>query len=104
MVDVRSLVETFQQLYRSPPRVFSAPGRINLIGEHTDYNDGFVLPMAIDRRTYVAAAARDDRRVRVCSTDFAGQVEFEISRELEPAEDWGNHVRGVAACLESAGF
>ena len=60
--------------------------------------------MAIDRRTYVAGAARDDRHVRVCSTDFAGQIEFEMSRELRPAEDWGNHVRGVAACLERAGF
>ena len=51
--------------YGAEPRLFSAPGRVNLIGEHTDYNDGCVLPMAIERRTVVAAARRDDRLVRV---------------------------------------
>ncbi len=81
------------------PRIFSAPGRVNLIGEHTDYNDGFVLPMAIDRRTFVAAAARDDRRIRCVSSGFDPQIEFEMSADLLPADDWANHVRGVAACL-----
>jgi galactokinase len=89
----------FYERFGREPRVFSAPGRVNLIGEHTDYNDGFVLPMAIDRRTFVAAAVRDDRLVRCASTEFTGLIEFELSPDLRPESDWANHVRGVAACL-----
>src|SRR5690349_14517228 len=99
MVDLNRLIAGFSERYGSKPRLFSAPGRVNLIGEHTDYNDGFVLPMAIDRRTYVAAAQRNDRLVRCASHEFDGQVEFELSADLKPANDWANHVRGVAACL-----
>lgn len=91
--------QQFRQLYGNEPRLFSAPGRVNLIGEHTDYNEGFVLPMAIDRRTYVAIAPRNDRTVRCLSTAFDDQVEFELSAELKPANDWANYVRGIAACL-----
>src|SRR5690349_19235826 len=89
----------FRERFAAEPRIFSAPGRVNLIGEHTDYNDGFVLPMAIDRRTYAAAAPRNDRLIRSVSHEFDGQVEFELSADLKPANDWANHVRGMAACL-----
>ena len=89
----------FVELFGKAPRVFSAPGRVNLIGEHTDYNDGFVLPMAIDRRTYVAAAVRDDRLIRCLSMAFDGQIQFELNRGLQPAGDWADHVRGLAFCL-----
>ncbi len=95
----QDLREQFQQLYGGEPRIFSAPGRVNLIGEHTDYNDGFVLPMAIDRRTYVAVALREDRVVRCASLEFDGQIAFELRADLKPASDWANHVRGLAACL-----
>ncbi|MFN0112076.1 MAG: galactokinase [Blastocatellia bacterium] len=91
--------QQFRQLYGNEPRLFSAPGRVNLIGEHTDYNEGFVLPMAIDRRTYVAMAPRADRMVRCLSTEFDEEIEFGLSDDLRPASDWANHVRGVAACL-----
>jgi galactokinase len=104
MIVLQDFKQQFQQLYGSEPRVFSAPGRVNLIGEHTDYNDGFVLPMAIDRRTYVAAAPRQDQRVRCASTVFEGLVEFDLSAPLHPANDWANHVRGIAACLLCDGF
>ena len=100
MLSKNELQTQFRERFGREPRLFSAPGRVNLIGEHTDYNDGFVLPMAIDRRTTVAAAARDDRRVRCVSTIFADELEFELGPGLRPARDWGNHVRGVAACLE----
>lgn len=93
------LREQFRNLYKREPRVFSAPGRVNLIGEHTDYNDGFVLPMAIDQRTYVAAAPREDERIRCVSNGFDGLIEFELSASLTPAGDWANHVRGMAACF-----
>jgi galactokinase len=89
----------FKTRFGRAPRLFSAPGRVNLIGEHTDYNEGFVLPMAIDRRTYIAAAARDDNRVRCVSTSFPHKVEFIIDPHLAPADDWANHVRGLAAEL-----
>src|SRR5262245_13872213 len=91
--------QQFYHLYGHKPRIFSAPGRVNLIGEHTDYNSGFVLPMAIDRRTFVAAAPRDDSRIRCLSTDFKGQLEFELSEDLRPAGDWSDYIRGVIACL-----
>src|SRR5205085_5308070 len=94
-----SLRTKFKEHFAAEPRVFSAPGRVNLIGEHTDYNDGFVLPMAIDRRTYVAIAPRADCVVRCASEEFDRQIEFELRADLRPADDWANHVRGVAACL-----
>ena len=62
MTNLESLRAAFRAAYGTSPRLFSAPGRVNLIGEHTDYNDGFVLPMAIDRRTSVAAAPRSTAR------------------------------------------
>lgn len=104
IVDVEQVRARFRERFRRDPRVFSAPGRVNLIGEHTDYNDGFVLPMAIDRRTYVAVAPRTDRRVRCYSTSFPEQVEFRIAADLSRAEDWSNHIRGLAACLEREQF
>ncbi len=61
-------------------RLFSAPGRINLIGEHTDYNDGFVLPVAIDRRTFVAGSARADRLVSVRSSNTCTEFVFDLDR------------------------
>jgi len=59
-----SVVEQFQRLYKSMPKVFRAPGRVNVIGEHTDYNDGFVMPAAIDLYSWVAIAPRPDRVLR----------------------------------------
>ncbi|MCG3161895.1 MAG: Galactokinase [Acidobacteria bacterium] len=94
----------FQNLYGREPRVFSAPGRVNLIGEHTDYNDGFVLPMAIDRRTFVAVSPRDDRIIRARSTAEAGGIEFEIGREYPGDGDCGRYVYGVVECLRQDEF
>ncbi|MDX2034009.1 MAG: galactokinase [Blastocatellia bacterium] len=103
MISIEELTERFVARYERVPRVFSAPGRVNLIGEHTDYNEGFVLPMAIDRRTYVAAAPRGDGRVRCVSAEVDGEVEFALSGDLAPAGDWADYVRGVAAGLLRAG-
>lgn len=100
-----SLQQEFRDRFDRTPRLFSAPGRVNLIGEHTDYNEGFVLPMAIDRRTYVAGAKRADKRIRVYASDLGESAEFELSPDLEPvggapSGHWSNYVRGVAVCLE----
>src|SRR5882724_9707095 len=80
MIDVVALRQEFEGLFGAAPRLFSAPGRVNLIGEHTDYNEGFVLPMAIERRTYIAAAARDDLKVRARSENIGQEQEFDLER------------------------
>lgn len=90
----------------APLRMVRAPGRVNLIGEHTDYNDGFVLPMAIEPEVQIAARAREDGLVRLASTAFAGQVvEFSVQKPIAPGEPkWANYSRGVAAGLLAAGI
>lgn len=98
---------TFQQAYGYEPTVrYSAPGRVNLIGEHTDYNDGYVLPFAIDRRTTASIAPRPDRLLRVSSAFDAGTV-IELSLDdLDPANmtGWSAYVFGIAWALrEQAG-
>ncbi len=75
-----------------------APGRINIIGEHTDYNDGFVLPIAVDKRIYAAASVRKDKTVTLCSMNMRGEVSFELDA-LKPAGDWGDYPKGVVAEL-----
>ncbi|CAG0968731.1 partial Galactokinase, partial [Anaerolineae bacterium] len=75
-----SIQQNFEKIFNtSPSHTFRAPGRVNLIGEHTDYNDGFVLPMAIDREVRIAARQRADNRVRMIALDFDGaQSEFSL--------------------------
>src|SRR5687768_1687397 len=87
-------------------RVVRAPGRVNLIGEHTDYNEGFVCPMAIEPHVLVVCRARDDGTVRLASTAFPGQiVEFSVEHKITRGEpEWANYFRGVAAELEMAGI
>ncbi|MBK6796359.1 MAG: galactokinase [Acidobacteria bacterium] len=99
MISLNDLKKRHEAIYGGESRIFSAPGRVNLIGEHTDYNDGFVLPMAIDRRTYVSVSAGKDRIIRCRSTGFDGEVIVDLNQPIAPASDWGNHVRGVAANL-----
>lgn len=84
----------------TPDLIAQAPGRVNLIGEHTDYNDGFVLPMAIDRGTVVAARLHGSD-VRVYAADFDQEDRFTFAERIEDAApgDWRNYVRGVIALL-----
>ncbi|HYY57322.1 MAG TPA: galactokinase [Pyrinomonadaceae bacterium] len=106
MVDLDELRTVFASVYGEggEPRLFSAPGRVNLIGEHTDYNDGFVLPMAIDRETVVAARPRDDRRLRVYSLNLGELKEFDLDEPGVPQRGiWLDYVEGVARVLESHG-
>lgn len=83
----------------------SAPGRVNIIGEHTDYNDGLVLPAAIEQRTWIAGARRGDRTVRLAALDLSGETEFDLDAVApSTTEPWSNYVRGVAAGLVAAGY
>jgi len=95
----------FQEKFGYPPQgQFRAPGRVNLIGEHTDYNDGFVLPMAIDRAVWLAAGRRDDRLVRLLACTLEREATFSLNDlQPDPEARWTNYVRGVLALLERAG-
>ncbi len=85
-------------------RVFRAPGRVNLIGEHTDYNDGFVMPAAIGFSTTVSVTPRADRTISVFSENFRESFEFDLNdHNAKPLTHWGDYVRGVAIMLELAG-
>src|SRR6059058_3781198 len=81
--------------------VIRSPGRVNLIGEHTDYNEGFVFPMAIEPEVRMVCRGRDDAKVRLASTVFPGKVaEFSLAEKIRPAQGedrWTNYSRGVAA-------
>jgi galactokinase len=85
-------------------RLFAAPGRVNLIGEHTDYNEGFVLPVAIDRGTVVAAAPRADRLVRARSLDLDSDIEIDLDAPGRPRRgQWIDYVEGMARALAARG-
>jgi galactokinase len=102
--DVTDFKVAFERRFGARARVFRAQGRTNLIGEHTDYNDGFVLPAAIDRATWVAIAPRDDREVHVTSEHFSETIGFDLD-EAKPASrrHWSDYVRGVALMMQRAG-
>jgi galactokinase len=105
VVDVARLRAEFQTLYAAEAQVFSAPGRVNLIGEHTDYNEGFVLPMAIERRAYVAAAPNASPKVRVKSLTLGQSFEFDLERPGPKRRgQWIDYVEGTARALLERGF
>ncbi len=89
----------------SPAFIVRAPGRVNLIGEHTDYNDGFVFPMAINRATWIALRPRDDKRVLAISLDMDDQRQFSLDDLRKPADlDWIDYLVGVAWSLLERGY
>jgi galactokinase len=93
-----------QTLISNPPRTFRAPGRVNLIGEHTDYNDGFVMPAALDLSVFVRVWAREDRKLDIRSENFDDRVEFDLDDPTPaPRRHWSDYVIGVAVTLERAG-
>src|SRR6201996_2728624 len=109
------LREQFHQLFGAgavdrpagpaPVRIIRAPGRVNLIGEHTDYNDGFVLPMAIQLLTRVTVRKPGGRELKVRSASFEGEAAFNLDdRPTKRGKHWSDYVHGVALSLIDAGF
>jgi galactokinase len=106
MTDIRFLQTKFAELYDTPPAfIVRAPGRVNLIGEHTDYNDGFVFPAAINYDVTIACAPRRDRQARLYSLTFRQSTTFSLDEIIRSEEaPWSNYVRGVARILQDEGY
>jgi galactokinase len=103
---VDRLLQAFSLEYDVDPMILArSPGRVNLIGEHTDYNDGFVLPVAIDRAIYVVASRRTDRLVRLFALDYADRSSFFLNHiRFDRVHQWSNYARGVASVLQRRGY
>lgn len=97
------VINAFYERFESHPSYLArAPGRVNLIGEHTDYNDGFVLPMAIDRAVWIALRPRNDQSVRVFPLDYEQTLEFSLDG-FQKGQGWGEYIKGVAYALQAEG-
>jgi galactokinase len=103
MIDVEALKTEFQHTYGRNPHIFRAPGRVNLIGEHTDYNEGFVMPAALEFATWVAIAPRDDHALHLRSRNMGEPVDVVLGDSLCPRHDWSDYVVGVANEIEQSG-
>jgi galactokinase len=101
---VPEFAQHFETLFGVQPKIYRAPGRVNLIGEHTDYNDGFVMPAAVGFSTYVAFAARPDRKLMIQSENLPGHFEFDLDNlPQKRAGTWCDYVLGVANVLLQRG-
>lgn len=99
------LSEQFREKFHAMPRVFVAPGRVNLIGEHLDYNDGFVLPCAIEFSTQTAVAPRNDQKLVLQSAEYSERFEFDLTNLPQKGLGrWSDYVLGVAMMLRQAGY
>ena len=101
---LEELAQHFEKAFGSPPRIFCAPGRVNLLGEHTDYNDGFVMPCAIGFSTRVAISPRTDRKLVIRSEEFSEQFEFDLDNLPRHGQGaWSDYVLGIAVMLAEIG-
>ncbi len=100
--DKKYFIKKFEQHFNGSPRVFRAPGRVNLIGEHTDYNDGFVFPMAIDFYTTVAIVPTNDRKLYIHSENMDELIAVDLN-DNKKQKAWSDYIAGMAHVLESEG-
>lgn len=103
-MDTKQIQEKFRTLFGDTYRVYTSPGRINLIGEHTDYNGGFVFPGAIDKGIYAAIQANGSDKVRVYSLDYEAMSEFGMREEDLPQEAWARYIFGVVREIQKRGY
>ncbi|WP_210488350.1 galactokinase [Rufibacter aurantiacus] len=101
---VEDIVAKFKKLYKSEPVVARSPGRVNLIGEHTDYNEGFVLPAAINKEIYFALAPNGTQTMRAYAFDLEESGEFDLTNVQRTDIGWANYLLGVVAQLQKANF
>lgn len=100
----KSFIEKFSSIYGGIPLLVRSPGRINIIGEHTDYNEGFVLPASIHQSAFLAITPREDDQVRLFSTEFTGEFNGTLST-LQPSPlTWPNYILGVVDQLKKRGY
>src|SRR5215510_8242329 len=99
------LAHHFKEIFGVEPKIFAAPGRVNLIGEHTDYNDGFVMPSAIGYKVRAAIAPRSDRKLLMRSKEFPQQYEFDLDKLPDQRVGaWCDYVLGITVVLKQAGY
>ncbi|WP_210463193.1 galactokinase [Rufibacter roseolus] len=101
---VEDIVAKFKKLYKSEPVVARSPGRVNLIGEHTDYNEGFVLPAAINKEIYFALAPNGTQTMRAYAFDLEESGEFDLTNVQRTDIGWANYLLGVVAQLQKANY
>jgi galactokinase len=99
----RKIIEIFRERFFQEPLLVRSPGRVNIIGEHTDYNDGFVLPAAIDKAVYVAIAKREDEEIWLHSINFREDLHIPLY-EIRPAKNWSTYILGVVNQLCLHGY
>ena len=102
MADIQKVVSKFKSLYSNIPLLISSPGRINLIGEHTDYHDGFVLPAAIDKRMVLAFSKNNSEKIRLFSIDFDDELKCNLNDVKVTENAWANYILGVVDQLQKA--
>ncbi len=99
---VNEIADIFHQKFSEEPLIVRSPGRVNIIGEHTDYNEGFVLPASIDKAIYIAVSPRADKTIQLYSTDFNESLEINLT-EIKPVKGWATYILGVADQLLKRG-
>src|SRR4051812_41757090 len=99
---MHSIVKNFKERFSGEPLVVAAPGRVNLIGEHTDYNEGFVLPGAVDKRMYVAVAENGTGTVNLFACQFNKSFSFSLT-DIKPVKGWATYLMGVIFHMQERG-
>ncbi|MBO4568287.1 MAG: galactokinase [Bacteroidales bacterium] len=103
-MDIKAIKDKFNSLFGNELRVYTSPGRVNLIGEHTDYNGGFVFPGAIDKGIYAAINPNGTDKIRAYSIDYQAKSEFGMREEDAPKEPWARYIFGVVREMQKRGF
>lgn len=103
-MNYEKIYDQFVDIFKDKPSIFRSPGRVNLIGEHTDYNEGFVLPAAINKEIIFAIAPSGDKSCRLISVDMEDSYEFNISSFVKSGKAWANYLLGMIEQLKTAGY